>query len=277
MDGSTQFSEELPKFVFGNQPWHSATNSTKLEVRNLDFWYGEKQALFDVNLDIFEREVTAFIGPSGCGKSTLLRCLNRTNDAVVGARLDGRVTLDGQDIYALDLDPPLVRRRFGWIAQKPDPFPTSVADNLTFAAKIHGCVQNADEAAELVETTLKRVGLWGELKDRLKDPATALSGGQQQRLCIGRALAYDPEVLLMDEPCSSLDPNATALIEDLIEELRQTKTIVVITHNMQEASRVSQRVVVFHMGRIVEQGNTEDVFGQPQHEISQAYVNGAYV
>ena len=262
-------------------PWQYAPPRPCASRQAVDFrpqfWYDQKQALFNISLDIFAQETVAFIGPSGCGKSTLLRCLNRTNDAVPGARLEGRITLNGKDIYAQDIDPPVLRRQFGWVAQKPNPFPTSVFENIAYGARLHGLVRGKADTTALVETMLRRVGLWSELKDRLNEKATDLSGGQQQRLCIARALAYGPEVILMDEPCSALDPNATARIEALIDTLRETCAVVIITHNMQQAARVAQRVAVFHLGRLVEEGDTQQVFHDPRHQISQAYVRGRYV
>lgn len=260
----------------GDEPNHRDGNGVKISVENLDFWYGEKQALKGVNLKIYEREVTAFVGPSGCGKTTLLRCLNRTNDIVPDARLEGRILLDGEDIYDPAFDPPVIRSRFGWVAQKPNPFPWSVYTNVVYGARIHGLVADRRAANELVERTLMRVGLWDEVKDRLWESGTDLSGGQQQRLCVARAIATNPEVILMDEPASALDPIATAKLEQLIEELRRDYTIVIITHNMQQAARISQRTAVFHLGRLVEVGDTSEIFVRPQHEVSRAYITGRF-
>ena len=264
-------------FTLGPEPAHDPAKPAKIEIRGLNFWYGRKQALIDIDLDIHQQETVAFIGPSGCGKTTLLKCLNRTNDEVEGARLEGVVAMDGVDLYDRDLDPPAVRRRFGWIAQKPDPFPFSVYENVAYGPHLHGYVAGRADTDALVERTLRRVGLWEEVKDRLDEPGTELSGGQQQRLCIARALAYAPEVILMDEPCSALDPNASARVEELIDELRRSCAVVVITHNMQQAARVAQRVAVFHMGRLVEQGDAVQVFGDPRHEVSRAYLKGQFV
>jgi phosphate transport system ATP-binding protein len=258
----------------GQSPNHSLANRVKLAVEHVDFWYGPKQALKDVTLDIHEHEVTALIGPSGCGKTTLLRCLNRTNDSVPGARMSGRITLDGQDIYDPRLDPPLVRRRFGWVAQKPNPFPWSVYTNVAYGARLHGLATRRQEADEIVETSLRMAGLWDEVKDRLDEPGNDLSGGQQQRLCIARALATRPEVLLMDEPASALDPIATAHLEELIEQLCADYTIVIITHNMQQAARLAQRVAVFHLGSMIEVGDASQVFVNPREELTNAYVTG---
>ena len=260
----------------GPHPNHGPANHTKISIRSVNFWYRAKQALTDINLEIPDREVTAFIGPSGCGKTTMLRCLNRSNDVIAGARMTGSILLDGEDINAPNVDPPLLRRRFGWVAQKPNPFPWSVSDNVTYGPKIHGLISTRQEADEIVYRSLERVGLWDEVKDRLKEPGTDLSGGQQQRLCVARAIATNPEVLLMDEPASALDPIATARLEDLIDELRHDYAIVIITHNMQQAARVSQRVAVFHLGRLVEQGDAEEVFVSPRHEISRAYITGRF-
>jgi len=262
------------KIHLGPRPFHVAANGVKIAVRDVSFWYNAKNALKDVNLDIHQREVTAFIGPSGCGKTTLLRCLNRSHDFVPGIRLTGEILVDGEDINAPHLDPPLVRRRFGWVAQKPNPFPSSVYLNVAYGAQLHGVASGRAETDALVEHCLRRVGLWDEVKDRLSESGADLSGGQQQRLCVARAIAYEPEVILMDEPASALDPIATAKLEQLIDELRDQYTIVIITHNMQQAARVSQRVAVFHLGRLVEQGDTSELFVSPKHEITKAYITG---
>jgi len=264
------------KIHLGSDPFHDDSNGVKIEIRDVNFWYGAKHALKDINLEIHQREVTAFIGPSGCGKTTLLRCLNRSHDMVPGTRLTGAILVDGQDINDHLLDPPLVRRRFGWVAQKPNPFPSSVYANVAYGPRIHGLVNGRSETDALVENCLRRVGLWDEVKDRLSESGVDLSGGQQQRLCVARAIAYEPEVVLMDEPASALDPIATAKLEQLIDELRERYTIVIITHNMQQAARVSQRVAVFHLGRLVEQGDTSKLFVSPQHEITQAYITGRF-
>ena len=264
------------KIHLGKRPHHDLNNGVKIDIKSLNFWYDTKQALFDVNLKFHCREVTALIGPSGCGKTTLLRCLNRSHDLTAGARLNGSILLDGVDINDPRLDPPLIRRRFGWVAQKPNPFPFSVYFNVAYGPRLHGLVSTRAETDALVEDCLRRVGLWDEVKDRLREAGTDLSGGQQQRLCVARALSYDPEVLLMDEPASALDPIATAKLEQLIHELRERYTIVIITHNMQQAARVAQRVAVFHLGRLVEQGDTSEVFVNPQHEITQAYITGRF-
>jgi phosphate transport system ATP-binding protein len=261
---------------FGAQPRHSINNEVKIEISNFNFWYGEKQALIDVNLKIFNREVTAFIGPSGCGKTTLLKCLNRTNEIIEGVRHTGTITLNGRDIYDPIIDPPLLRRRFGWVAQKPDPFPRSVYYNVAYAARLHGLVRGRKETDEHVRMCLEKANLWDEVKDRLYERATDLSGGQQQRLCIARAISLKPEVILMDEPASALDPTATAKLEDLIDELRASYAIVLITHNMQQAARVAQRVAFFHLGRLIEDGDAETIFVRPRHPLTQRYVTGRF-
>jgi phosphate transport system ATP-binding protein len=268
--------ERLVDFTLhlGKKPNHDGANPTKLQIESVSFWYGDKQALQNVSLNLFEKEVTAFIGPSGCGKTTLLRCLNRTNDVIPGTRLEGKILLDGQDIHASDVDPPLLRRRFGWVAQKPNPFPWSVHYNVAYGPRIHGLVRTRAETDALVHDCLVRVGLWDEVKDRLHEPGTDLSGGQQQRLCVARAIATRPEVILMDEPASALDPVSTAKLEDLMDQLREQFTIVIITHNLQQAARVAQRVAFFHLGKLIEQGDTEKVFLRPAQRLTQDYVTG---
>lgn len=264
------------KLHLGPTPAHRADHQTKLAIRNLSFWYGPKQVLNRVNLEIYDREVTAFIGPSGCGKTTLLRCLNRTNDDVPHAHMSGSILLDGEDINDEMVDPPLLRRRFGWVAQKPNPFATSIYDNIAYGPKLHGLVRTRAETEELVEDCLQRAGLWDEVKDRLDDDGMALSVGQQQRLCVARAIATAPEVLLMDEPASALDPIATARLEDQIVRLSEKYAIVIITHNMQQAARVSQRVAAFHAGEMVEHGDAAQVFFHPRHEATRAYLSGRF-
>ncbi|MGB8526687.1 MAG: phosphate ABC transporter ATP-binding protein PstB [Rhodoplanes sp.] len=260
----------------GPLPSHDIAHPIKIEVEDVSFWYGAKQALKHVSLDVFKNEVLAFIGPSGCGKSTLLRCLNRTNELIENARMEGRIRMDGADIYADDVDPPLLRARFGWIAQKPNPFPWSIYANIAYGAQIVGAVSNRREANELVEHALRAAGLWTEVKDRLGEAGTDLSGGQQQRLCIARAIATNPEVLLMDEPCSALDPVATAHVEELIDKLRDRFTIVIVTHNLQQAARVAQRTAFFHLGEVLEVGDTEQVFVRPQTMQCLNFVTGRY-
>jgi phosphate transport system ATP-binding protein len=260
----------------GPLPSHNGAHPVKIAVEDVSFWYDAKLALAHVSLDIFKNEVMAFIGPSGCGKSTLLRCLNRTNELIERTRMEGRIWMDGADIYADDVDPPLLRARFGWIAQKPNPFPWSIRTNIVYGARIQGIVSTRKEADELVEHSLRAVGMWNEVKDRLGEPGTDLSGGQQQRLCIARAIATDPEVLLMDEPCSALDPIATALIEELIDELSNRFTIVIVTHNLQQAARIAQRTAFFHLGEVLEVGDTEQVFIRPQTVQCLNFVTGRY-
>lgn len=248
----------------------------KITGKNVNVFYGEKQALFDVNLNIPENRVMSLIGPSGCGKSTFLRCINRMNDVIDSCRIEGEIMVDGQDIYRSGLDVVELRARVGMVFQKPNPFPKSIYDNVAYGPRIHGQASDAGELDEIVETSLQKAGLWQEVKDRLDDPGTGLSGGQQQRLCIARAIAVNPEVILMDEPCSALDPIATARIEELIDELRQKFTIVIVTHSMQQAARVSQRTAFFHMGLLVEEGATSDIFTNPQDERTLDYITGRF-
>ncbi|BCX80460.1 phosphate transport system ATP-binding protein [Methylomarinovum caldicuralii] len=248
----------------------------RMTCRDVNVFYGDKQALFDINLDIGKREIIALIGPSGCGKSTFLRCLNRMNDIIEGCRVTGEIRLDNEDIYGPDIDPVLLRARVGMVFQKPNPFPKSIYDNVAYGPRIHGLVANRTELDEIVETSLKRAGLWKEVKDRLNHPATGLSGGQQQRLCIARAIAVNPEILLMDEPCSALDPIATATIEQLMDELHTRYTIVIVTHSMQQAARVSQRTAYFHMGKLIEVGETSQIFTNPRHPLTEDYITGRF-
>ena len=248
--------------------------ATKIVARGVNVHYGAKHALKDVAVEIPNRTVTAFIGPSGCGKSTFLRCINRMNDTIEGCRVTGQLTIDGHDIYARDVDPVELRSRVGMVFQKPNPFPKSIFDNIAYGPRIHGLAANRAELEVIVEKSLVKAGLWDEVKDRLGDPATGLSGGQQQRLCIARAIAVDPEIILMDEPCSALDPIATARIEELIEELRQTYCIVIVTHSFAQAARVSQRTAFFHLGILVEEGSTEQIFSAPRDERTQDYITG---
>ena len=251
-------------------------NPVKMKTRNVNVHYAEKHALRDVSLDIGEREVTAFIGPSGCGKSTFLRCLNRMNDTIDICRVTGELELDGQDIYADSVDVVQLRASIGMVFQKPNPFPKSIYDNIAYGPRVHGLVSNKSDLDEIVEQSLRKAGLFDEVKDRLGDPGTSLSGGQQQRLCIARAIAVGPEVILMDEPCSSLDPIATARIEELIDELRQNYTIVIVTHSMQQAARVSQKTAFFHLGDLIEQGETPQIFTNPRDEKTQGYITGRF-
>ena len=251
-------------------------DNPKISTRNVNVFYGEKQAIFDASLDIGRNEVTAMIGPSGCGKSTYLRALNRMNDTIVGCRVEGELMLDGENIYARSMDPVLLRARVGMVFQKPNPFPKSIYDNIAYGPRIHGLARNAAEIDEIVETSLKRAGLFEEVKDRLQAPGTGLSGGQQQRLCIARTIAVNPEVILMDEPASALDPIATAVIEELIDELRVNYTIVIVTHSMQQAARVSQRTAYFHLGKLIEVGKTSQIFTNPRHELTENYITGKF-
>jgi phosphate transport system ATP-binding protein len=248
----------------------------KMTARDVDLWYGEKQALFAVSLDIREHEVTALIGPSGCGKSSFLRCLNRMNDVIDIARIEGDIRLDGEDIYDRSIDVVQLRARVGMVFQKPNPFPKSIYDNVAYGPRIHGLARRKSELDEIVERSLVGAGLWKEVKDRLADRGNSLSGGQQQRLCIARAIAVSPEVILMDEPCSALDPIATAHIEELIDELRRNFTIVIVTHNMQQAARVSQKTAFFHLGKLIEYDDTDQLFTNPKHSMTQDYITGRF-
>lgn len=248
----------------------------KMTADNVNVFYGDKQAIKDVSIAVGSDHVTAFIGPSGCGKSTFLRTLNRMNDTVASARVEGDIRLDGENIYAPSMDVVQLRARVGMVFQKPNPFPKSIYDNIAYGPRIHGLASNKSEMDAIVEKSLKRAGLWDEVKDRLSDSGTALSGGQQQRLCIARAIAVDPEVILMDEPCSALDPIATAKIEELIHELRGKYAIVIVTHNMQQAARVSQRTAFFHLGTLVEYGRTSDIFTNPKQDRTKDYITGRY-
>ena len=248
----------------------------KVTARNVNVYYGEKQAIKDVSIDIHRQEVTAFIGPSGCGKSTFLRCLNRMNDTIDIARVTGTILLDDHDIYDRDIDVVHLRARVGMVFQKPNPFPKSIYENVAYGPRIHGIAAGKAELDEIVTNSLEKAGLFNEVKDRLQEPGTGLSGGQQQRLCIARAIAVGPEVILMDEPCSALDPIATAKIEELIDELRENYTIVIVTHSMQQAARVSQRTAFFHLGVLVETGDTEDIFTRPNDKRTQDYITGRF-
>jgi phosphate transport system ATP-binding protein len=254
----------------------AAPMPAKIEARQTNVYYGDKHALKEVTLDIRAGEVTSFIGPSGCGKSTFLRCLNRMNDTIDGCRVSGKVMMDGEDIYDPKIDVVQLRARVGMVFQKPNPFPKSIYDNVAYGPRIHGLAANKDELDEIVLTSLERAGLLSEVKDRMEAPGTGLSGGQQQRLCIARAIAVSPEVILMDEPCSALDPIATAKIEELIDELRENFTIVIVTHSMQQAARVSQRTAFFHLGDLIEVGDTEQIFTTPKHKLTQGYITGRF-
>ena len=250
--------------------------ATKMRARDVSVFYGDKQALNEVSINIYDDLVTAFIGPSGCGKSTFLRCLNRMNDTIAGARVEGCIELDGEDVTTSKMDVIQLRARVGMVFQKPNPFPKSIYENVAYGPRIHGLSNSRSELDEIVEKSLKRAGLWEEVKDRLEESGTALSGGQQQRLCIARAIAVDPEVILMDEPCSALDPIATAKIEELIHELRGRYAIAIVTHNMQQAARVSQRTAFFHLGELVEYGKTSEIFTNPRVPRTQDYITGRY-
>ncbi len=248
----------------------------KFSTRNVDVFYADNQAIYDVSLDMGKNEVIALIGPSGCGKSTYLRCLNRMNDTIDICKVTGQLLLDGQDIYAKDQDPVLLRARVGMVFQKPNPFPKSIYDNVAYGPRIHGLTSNKAELDDLVEESLIKAGLFKEVKDRLESPGTGLSGGQQQRLCIARTIAVQPEVILMDEPASALDPIATAIIEELISELRKNYTIVIVTHSMQQAARVSQRTAYFHLGKLIEVGETNQIFTNPAHDLTEKYITGRF-
>jgi phosphate transport system ATP-binding protein len=249
----------------------------KVLARDVCVHYGDKLALKQVSLDIRAKEVTALIGPSGCGKSTFLRCLNRMNDTITGCRVSGTVRLDGADIYGAGaLDPVLLRARVGMVFQRPNPFPKSIYDNVAFGPRLHGTFKDRQHLDHIVQVSLERAGLWNDVKDRLDDRGTGLSGGQQQRLCIARAIACEPEVILMDEPCSALDPIATAKVEELMDELRDRYTMVIVTHSMQQAARVSQRTAFFHLGELIEVGATEEVFTAPRERLTQGYITGRY-
>jgi len=250
------------------------TSALKMTARGVNVHYASNHALKDVSVDILDATVTAFIGPSGCGKTTFLRCLNRMNDTIASCRVEGEILLDGANIYAPTVDPVQLRARVGMVFQKPNPFPKSIHDNVAYGPKIHGLTRNKAEMDEIVEKSLRRAALWGEVKDRLGAPATGLSGGQQQRLCIARAIATSPEVLLMDEPCSALDPIATAQVEELIDELRSQFSVVVVTQTMQQAARVSQRTAFFHLGNLVEYGETGAIFTTPRDPRTEAYITG---
>lgn len=267
-DASTGFMTEVKA--------ERTDNPIKIDCQNIDVFYADKQAIHDISMPIPDRAVTAFIGPSGCGKSTFLRCINRMNDTIDIARVDGKIIMEGTDINDPSVDPVLLRSRVGMVFQKPNPFPKSIYDNIAYGARIHGLANTKGELDQIVESSLKRAGLWEEVKDRLSAPGTGLSGGQQQRLCIARAIAVSPEVILMDEPCSALDPIATARIEELIDELRERYCIVIVTHSMQQAARVSQRTAFFHLGKLVEMGDTETIFTNPNDKRTQDYITGRF-
>ncbi len=247
-----------------------------MTTKNVDVYYGDKQAIYNVSLDVGKNEVLAMIGPSGCGKSTFLRCLNRMNDTIDICRIEGDIRLDGEDIYSRNMDVVLLRARVGMVFQKPNPFPKSVYDNVAYGVNLHGLSRSKSDLDDIVEDALKRAGLWDEVSDRLNQPGTGLSGGQQQRLCIARAIAISPEIILMDEPCSALDPIATAKIEELIDELSKHYSICIVTHSMQQAARVSQRTAYFHLGKLIEVGATDIIFTNPSHRLTEGYITGRF-
>ena len=260
--------------IVPSAPAGKGAGATRISAQGVNVHYGAKQAIFDVSIDIPEKSVTAFIGPSGCGKSTFLRCFNRMNDTIESCRVSGQITIDGEDIHDPALDVVELRARVGMVFQKPNPFPKSIYDNIAYGPRIHGLVKNKAETDALVESALQKAGLWKEVADRLDQPGTGLSGGQQQRLCIARTIATGPEVILMDEPCSALDPIATAIVEDLIHELREQYTIIIVTHSMQQAARVSQQTAFFHLGKLIEYGETEQIFVNPREGQTEAYITG---
>ena len=272
MDGNV---EEFTRTANANKG-EAMPGATKVDCRHIDVFYDDKQAIHDISVEIADRSVTAFIGPSGCGKSTFLRCINRMNDTIETAKVTGQIFIDGNDVNSHDIDPVLLRSRVGMVFQKPNPFPKSIYDNIAYGPRIHGLASTKQELDEVVESALQKAGLWDEVKDRLLAPGTSLSGGQQQRLCIARAIAVSPEVILMDEPCSALDPIATARIEELIDELRERYCIVIVTHSMQQAARVSQRTAFFHLGKLIEYGDTEQIFTNPVDSKTQDYITGRY-
>jgi phosphate transport system ATP-binding protein len=265
-----------PTLITPERPAIMESRPVKVRARHVNVFYGEKHAINDLSIDIPDRAVSAFIGPSGCGKSTFLRCINRMNDTIPTARVEGTIMVDKQDIYDRSLDVVQLRANIGMVFQKPNPFPKSIYENVAYGPRIHGLAPNKADLEAIVEKSLRRAGLWDEVKDRLQSPGTGLSGGQQQRLCIARAIAVDPEVILMDEPCSALDPIATARIEELIDELKQNYCIVIVTHSMQQAARVSQLTAFFHLGNLVEVGDTDVIFTNPQERRTQDYITGRF-
>jgi phosphate transport system ATP-binding protein len=276
-DGATEAGAHLHRSDVTHKTVGDVTVKDPVIVcRDVNVHYGDKHAIRNVSLDIAHTQVISMIGPSGCGKSTFLRCLNRLNDTIPSARVTGSISLDGQDIYDKRQDPVQLRARVGMVFQKPNPFPKSVYENVAYGPRIHGLAGDRTELDEIVQTSLFRAGLWDEVKDRLDAPGTALSGGQQQRLCIARTIAVNPEVILMDEPCSALDPIATARIEDLIDELRQNYAICIVTHSMQQAARVSQRTAYFHLGDLIEIGSTDQIFTNPRHKLTEDYITGRF-
>jgi len=279
VDGPLPPESELPPAALEVHPGpqaQAAVGGVKVRAVGVNVFYGDKQAIFDVSLAIPDRAVTAFIGPSGCGKSTFLRCINRMNDTIPIARTTGVVEIDGEDVNARDVDPVVLRARVGMVFQKPNPFPKTIYENVAYGPRIHGLVRGKDQMDAVVEQALRKAGLWDEVKDRLDQPGTGLSGGQQQRLVIARAISVSPEVILMDEPCSALDPIATARIEELIDELRDQYCIVIVTHSMSQAARVSQKTAFFHLGRLVETAPTEEIFTNPRDTRTQDYITGRF-
>ncbi|MGE0829302.1 MAG: phosphate ABC transporter ATP-binding protein PstB [Hyphomonadaceae bacterium] len=252
------------------------TGDNKVSARDVKVFYGDKQALFDVSIDIPDRSVTAFIGPSGCGKTTFLRCINRMNDTIEGCKVSGTLEIEGKNIYASNVDPAVLRTRVGMVFQKPNPFPKSIYENVAYGPRIHGMASKKADMDNIVEASLRRAGLWDEVKDRLHSPGTGLSGGQQQRLVIARTVAVSPDIILMDEPCSALDPIATAKIEELMDELRENFCIIIVTHSMAQAARVSQKTAFFHLGQLVETGPTEEIFTKPRDQRTQDYITGRF-
>jgi len=266
LEGRTIRYDELP----------ALEGAAKIDTRDVKLWYGEKQALAGININIPERQVTAFIGPSGCGKTTFLKCLNRMNDTIESVRIEGDIAIDGENIYDRRVDVVQLRARVGMVFQKPNPFPKSIYDNVAYGPRIHGLARNKAELDEIVESSLRRAGLFNEVADRMQETATGMSGGQQQRLCIARTIAVSPEVILMDEPCSALDPISTAQVEELIDELRENYTVVIVTHNLQQAARVSQYTGFFHLGRLIEYGETADLFHNPSQRMTEDYITGRF-
>lgn len=279
MEAQVETNESKAESVFESikeTVGETTVENPKMQAADIDVFYGDKQAIYDVSLDIGNNEVIAMIGPSGCGKSTFLRCMNRMNDSIPTCKVSGTLKLDGEDIYAGGQDPVLLRARVGMVFQKPNPFAKSIFDNVAYGPRIHGLAGNRAELDEIVVGSLRKAGLYEEVKDRLGAPGTSLSGGQQQRLCIARTIAVSPEVILMDEPCSALDPIATARIEELIDELRENYAIAIVTHSMQQAARVSQRTAYFHLGKLVEVGETNQIFTNPRHELTENYITGRF-
>jgi phosphate transport system ATP-binding protein len=288
MDKTTENKESHPATTMGNKGrtlvarenretvGDITVENPRMTCRNVNVYYGDKQAIKNVSLDIGRNEVLSMIGPSGCGKSTFIRCLNRMNDTIESCRVTGEIALDGANIYDKSIDVVPLRAQVGMVFQKPNPFPKSIYDNIAYGPKIHGLAENKAELDDIVETSLKKAGLWDEVNDSLDHPGTGLSGGQQQRLCIARTIAVGPEVILMDEPCSALDPIATAVIEDLIDELREQYSIAIVTHSMQQASRVSQRTAYFHLGDLIEIGPTDLIFTRPNHQLTEDYITGRF-